>query len=87
MAPNGRMLDLVPFERALLGELLATPGTPVSRETLIDVLRDDDEADFDPHRLEMIIHRLRRRVSNALETELPLRAVRGVGYLFTAVEG
>lgn len=87
VAPNGRMLDLVPFERALLGELLVNPGTPVSRETLIDLLRGDDEADFDPHRLEMIIHRLRRRVSNAVETELPLRAVRGIGYLFTAVDG
>lgn len=87
VAPNGRTLDLVAFERALMGVLLSNAGTPVSREALIACLLGNDDGDFDPHRLEMIIHRLRRRASSAFEIELPLRAVRGVGYLFTAVEG
>ncbi len=87
VAPNGRTLDLVAFERAIMAELLSHAGTPVSRETLIGCLLGDDAGDFDPHRLEMIIHRLRRRASSAFEMELPLRAVRGMGYLFTAMEG
>ncbi|MFB9068008.1 response regulator transcription factor [Pseudofulvimonas gallinarii] len=87
VSPAGRNLDLMALERLLIAELLKNAGTPVDRETLINLLRNDDDADFDPHRLEMIIHRLRRRASGAFGAELPLRAVRGIGYLFTTVQG
>lgn len=87
VAPNDRALDLMALERTLMAELLRQVGTPVPREDLISLLRGDEEGEFDPHRLEMIIHRLRRRANNALGVELPLRAVRGIGYLFTTVQG
>jgi two-component system response regulator PhoP len=87
VAPNGRALDLMSLERALIGELVQNAGSPVPRETLIALLRNDEEGEFDPHRLEMIVHRLRRRASGAFGIELPLRAVRGIGYLFTTIQG
>lgn len=86
LAPNGRVVELNSSERSIVQALLDAAGQPVSRATLIANLTDD-EYDFDPHRLEMIVHRLRRRAAASTGMELPLRAVRGVGYLFTAADG
>jgi DNA-binding response OmpR family regulator len=40
---------------------------------------------FDSHRLEMLVHRLRRKVRDRLGQTLPLRAVRGQGYVMVVV--
>jgi len=82
-APNGTTLELSATERAFLQPLFATPETPVDRETLIAGLTDAPW-DFDPHRLEVLAHRLRTRVRSASGQALPLRAVRGAGYLLVA---
>lgn len=79
-APNGRAVDLTQSERCVLGALSRAAGTPVARDLLIAELTDD-EYDFDPHRLEMIVYRLRRKVSTETGMALPLRAVRGEGYV------
>ncbi|SOD54062.1 DNA-binding response regulator, OmpR family, contains REC and winged-helix (wHTH) domain [Pseudoxanthomonas wuyuanensis] len=80
--PHGSAVALSEAERAFLQPLFAAPGTPVSRETLIRTL-SDDPWHFDPHRLEVLLHRLRTRVKAATGLVLPVRAVRGTGYLFT----
>lgn len=81
-ASNGRKIPLTQLERSILSCLLARRGEAVSRETLIAELGGDADSAFDPHRLEMIIHRLRRKTEEQLGLNLPLRAVRGVGYVF-----
>jgi len=53
---------------------------PVGREQLIAAIADDADA-FDPHRLDMAIHRLRRKLEAAGMPAFPLRALRGVGYM------
>jgi len=68
-------------ERALLHALIASPGTPVGRERLIAALTPTPR-DFDPHRLEVLLHRLRARVRDATGLALPVRALRGQGYLW-----
>lgn len=83
VAPNGKTMDLAAAERLVLRRLLASIGTPVPRDAFIADLVEGDREEFDPHRLEMLVHRLRRRVAAMLGTDLPLRAVRGVGYVFT----
>lgn len=80
-APNGIELGLGEAERAFLRMLLEHPGEPVERERLIAGMTDSPE-DFDPHRLEVLLHRLRQRVRTASGHALPLRAVRGTGYLW-----
>ena len=80
-APNGRVLTLTVAERGFLRELLASRGEAVNRERLIAAVTDQPW-DFDPHRLEVLVHRLRTRVRNATEVVLPVRALRGIGYLF-----
>ena len=79
-APNGGMLTLTAAERGFLRELFSVPGKAVDREQLIAAITDQPW-DFDPHRLEVLVHRLRTRVRNAAGVALPVRALRGIGYM------
>jgi DNA-binding response OmpR family regulator len=79
-APGGGTVMLTLAERCVLGELLAKAGEAVSREVLIAALTPD-VYDFDPHRLETLIHRLRRKIATATREPLPLRALHGAGYV------
>ncbi len=84
-SPDGQALALSTAERALLHELLSCPGTPVGRERLIAALTPTPW-DFDPHRLEVLLHRLRARVRGATRLTLPVRALRGLGYLWVPTQ-
>lgn len=79
VSPDGTEIAINLAECQVLSTLAATPGVPVPRETLIARLVENVH-DFDPHRLEMLIYRLRRKCLRFAGRELPLRAVRGVGY-------
>lgn len=84
-APDGRSVALNLLERRLLTRLFAADGEPVGHDDLIADLSAVAE-NFDRHRLEIVIHRLRRKVDGQLGLSLPLRAVRGVGYLMLIVD-
>jgi DNA-binding response OmpR family regulator len=81
VAPNGTTLTLTAPERQLLASLVDAGGESVARETLIAALCND-VYDFDPHRLEMLVYRLRRKSIDAGAGPLPLLTSRGAGYLF-----
>ncbi|QAU23351.1 response regulator transcription factor [Dyella sp. M7H15-1] len=82
VSPRGKSVVLTASEQCVTTTLATERGSPVSRDLLIRAL-SRNVYDFDPHRLEMMIHRLRRKVlANTGET-LPLITVRGSGYLFT----
>jgi DNA-binding response OmpR family regulator len=80
IAPSGGRVILSKTERRLLEELMKQPNQVVVRDTLIGAITDDVVA-FDPHRLDSLIHRLRRKVLAAVGEPLPLNAVHGQGYL------
>lgn len=85
VAPGGAVLALTLLERRLMRGLLRMPGEPVGREELIQALVvEGDVHDFDPRRLDMLVHRLRRKVDSTVGSTppFPLLAARGVGYLF-----
>lgn len=84
-APDGRSMALNHSERRLLARLFETPGDLVAHDELIRALVTAAE-DVDQHRLEMLIHRLRRKVAGEFARSLPLRSVRGRGYVLF-VEG
>jgi DNA-binding response OmpR family regulator len=84
-APDGRALPLNILERRLLARLLAADGEVVAHDELIADLAVVAE-NFDRHRLEVMIHRLRRKVVDQLDVSLPLRAVRGFGYVMLATD-
>lgn len=81
VTPGGKVLPLTAPERCILRLLMAVRGEPVSRERLIGALTADTY-EFDPHRLEMMVHRLRRKAQDAAGQPLPLLTSRGQGYLF-----
>ncbi|MDD3482490.1 response regulator transcription factor [Azovibrio restrictus] len=78
--PDGKSVHLTAQERLFMLRLLQTPGEAVAREALVLAL-GENVYDYDFHRLDALVSRLRRKVSDAGAT-LPLRAVRGKGYLF-----
>lgn len=80
VAPDGTVIEMSPAERQVLSVLAAQPGVPVPRETLIERLVKDVDG-FDPHRLEMLLYRLRNKCSKLTGEKLPLKAVRGTGYV------
>lgn len=79
-SPRGAKVRLTHAERLVVNVLAASSGETVARDTIISRLAQDIH-DFDPHRLEMLIHRLRRKVLSVTNEHLPLNAVRGVGYV------
>lgn len=79
IAPGGAAVRLSLQERQVVQTLAAAAGEAVPREALIAALSDDIH-DFDPHRLEMLVHRLRRKCAEADGEPLPLATLRGVGY-------
>jgi len=81
VSPDGQSVALTTPEHDLLSALLGTPDKPVPRDELIGELTRN-VYDFDPHRLEMMVHRLRRKVKRQTGRNLPLLTVRGTGYLF-----
>ena len=82
-APDGRGLMLNLRERVIVKRLLAASGEAVPREELIAALNENGY-DMDSNGLDVLIHRLRRKVSSALNVPLPLQAARGRGYALLA---
>jgi len=79
-SPSGKSMMLTQAEHKLLTALAGDRGQVVSRKAIAACMAEDP-ADFDPHRLDMVVHRLRRRAAAALGETLPIRAVRAVGYV------
>ena len=73
------------LERHLLIRLFASAGELVAHADLIDALAVVGGA-FDRHRLEIVVHRLRRKTQQHFGSALPLRSIRGSGYVLAADE-
>jgi DNA-binding response OmpR family regulator len=81
ISPSGRSAALTATERRVLTRLVSSAGKLVSREQLIAAMTSN-VYDFDPHRLDSLIHRLRKKVASACDDPLPLVSVPGEGYVF-----
>lgn len=84
VSPAGDLVALTKTERQLLEVLIEKPNQVVSRDDLIAGLTHDVH-DFDTHRLDSLIHRLRRKVLRVLGVPLPLNVVRSEGYVLVVV--
>jgi DNA-binding response OmpR family regulator len=81
--PQGAELSITDTERRFLKIMVDAVGHVVEREVLIAAFAQDDD-NYDPHRLDAVISRLRKRTEQAGLGNLPLQSVRGTGYVFTA---
>ncbi|QSX73502.1 response regulator transcription factor [Lysobacter arenosi] len=80
VSPKGAAIPLTKTERRLVARLLESPGRLVRREHLIEALTTN-VFEFDPHRLDALIHRVRRKAEHC-GAPLPLSLVHGEGYVF-----
>lgn len=80
VSPGNATIALSGSERCVLQQLMMAKGMAVPREELIATLCKN-VYEFDPHRLEMLVYRLRRKTREQGES-LPLVTVRGIGYAF-----
>ena len=80
VSPSGRNVALTRTERRVVERLTVAPGQLVTRDELIATLTDN-VYDFDAHRLDSLIYRLRRKVADTCGEVLPLVAVHGEGYV------
>ncbi|MDX9767495.1 MAG: response regulator transcription factor [Ectothiorhodospiraceae bacterium] len=85
VAPDATQISLTGSERALLQTLMRSPDLPVARDALVTALGHDSDY-YLPHRLDMLIGRLRRKVLETAGRPLPLKAVRGVGFVFSRID-
>ncbi|MCW5657304.1 MAG: response regulator [Burkholderiaceae bacterium] len=74
---NERPLDLAPREAALLRALIAHAGRAVSKEKLHAVVFASEDQAPQPDAIEVVVHRLRKRLAGAAADIVTLR---GVGY-------
>jgi DNA-binding response OmpR family regulator len=72
---DGRVLTLTPTEMRLFMELAESPGTVLSRRTLLSRVWDYDEWSADSHLVDVHVQRLRSKVGSA-----HIETVRGFGY-------
>lgn len=81
VSPGGRSVALTRTERRVVSCLLERAGAVVARDVLIASLTDNI-FDFDTHRLDSLVYRLRRKVAEGCGEPFPLAAVHGEGYRF-----
>lgn len=78
-ATDGSVIALSVTEQRLFKALREARGEPVSRETLIAAVTDDVYS-FDVTHLDMIVHRLRKKLSGSQQAGLAVVTIRGLGY-------
>lgn len=82
-SPAGKQVQLSHAELLLLAALMRTPGAAMSRDELTkNIVAQLPE--FDPYRLEMVVHRLRRKVEEGAAQPLPVRSIRSIGYAWAS---
>lgn len=76
-------LHLTPREHAVLHLLIQRVGEPLSKTHVVDRLVGED-ADLLPEAVEVLIHRLRRKLDGG---DVRIVTLRGLGYFLEAVDG
>jgi two-component system, OmpR family, response regulator TctD len=79
-ALHGEALTLSPREFALLRVLLQHSGEPMSKQQILERMLPD-ESDIQPEAVEVIVHRLRKRLDG---TGVRVSTFRGLGYALEA---
>jgi len=83
VAPDGTQATLTISERRLVRVLWEHNGTLVPREALMSAVTNGQGtlSTIDPHGLDVLLYRLRRKVQSRTGQTLPLEVVRGAGYI------
>ncbi|MBV7483412.1 response regulator transcription factor [Bordetella sp. BOR01] len=82
-APNQRSINLTATEFALVNLLCRHGGDVCERQKLVDTLARP-KTHFDSQHLDAVVSRLRRKIGDRADLPVPIKAIYGVGYTFTA---
>jgi len=83
LTSGGETVELTANEFNLLSELVAHPGTVLSRERLLQAVHHRDWDYFD-RSIDVLVTRLRRKIEVTPDQPAIIKTVRGAGYLFAA---
>ncbi|HTH16682.1 MAG TPA: response regulator transcription factor [Magnetospirillum sp.] len=83
LAPGGEQVKLTANERTFVNLLVERPGEPVSRSDIFRAL-GKREWDAGDRSVDSMVRRLRAKGESLLGNPLPIEAVHGTGYAFTA---
>ncbi|SEW20588.1 DNA-binding response regulator, OmpR family, contains REC and winged-helix (wHTH) domain [Luteibacter sp. 329MFSha] len=84
-SPAGVRIGLTATERTFLTVLFDRVDETVPRDDLVQAMTDNVH-DYDPHRLDSLLHRLRRKIAAATDERFPLNPVHGNGYMLVATD-
>ena len=84
ITPAGKQVPLTNAEYRVLQVLTAEPGASVARDEIASAL-GKSVGGYDDRSIDAVMARLRRKVTVATGENLPIRAVRSVGYVFAAL--
>ncbi|MBF0129303.1 MAG: response regulator transcription factor [Alphaproteobacteria bacterium] len=83
VSPTGRRIELTASEFRFLSLLAACPGQPLARDAILS--GQGKSADINDGRsIDILLSRLRRKVSEETGLPLPIKTVRASGYAFAA---
>lgn len=77
---HGETLALSPREHAVLRALIQRSGEPLSKRAILERVFSD-ESDVQPEAIEVLVHRLRKRLE---ASEVRISTLRGLGYVLEA---
>lgn len=83
VSPGGEATKLTANERVFVSLLVEKPGEPVSRSAIFKAL-GKREWDAGDRSVDSMVRRLRAKGTETLGHDLPIEAVHGTGYAFTA---
>lgn len=83
----GVRLELTPYEFAILYAMAERAGRPVSREQLLDLVKDGGADEVFDRSIDVRVSRLRQKLGDDPKRPRFLKTIRGVGYLLAAPEG
>lgn len=81
--PAGQSVKLTGSEMTVMSALARQPGVTLPRDDLIIELGCKPDS-YDPRRMEILVRRLRNKVSDHTDTTLPLETVHRQGYVFVS---
>lgn len=80
---DGVLLAVSPRESEVLRILVQRSGEPVNKQYILDRLNAADEDDINIEAIEVLIHRLRKKLQHS---DVQITTLRGVGYCLEAVD-
>lgn len=83
-SPDGHVIALTSREWQFLRCLLHAEGRTASKEQVASALYGSGAKDFDYHRIDMVVMRLRKKIRQATGKSVPIQTLQSQGFVFSA---